>query len=107
MSQNPFMEVFEVIEKRKIEMPENSYTTQLFQKGENQIIKKIGEETAELIMAAAKKNRTGLIYETADLFYHIFVLLANEGIHFEEIEKELKRRMGVSGLEEKANRKEK
>jgi len=80
-----------LIIKRKIEMPENSYTTHLFTKGEDKILKKFGEEAIELILARNSKDET--IYEAADVFYHLIVYLVYKGIPFNEIVMELSRRM--------------
>ncbi len=80
-----------LIIKRKIEMPENSYTTHLFSKGEDKILKKFGEEAIELILAKNSKDET--IYEAADVFYHLIVYLVYKGIPFNDIVMELSRRM--------------
>ena len=82
----------ELIIKRKRELPPNSYTTNLFEKGLDKILKKLGEESIELILAS-KDSREETIYETADLLYHIMVLLVYKGIPFDEILKELANRM--------------
>ena len=73
---------------------EGSYTNYLFEKGIDKILKKVGEESAELIIGTKNKNKTEVIYEASDLIYHILVLLANEGIDFKEIRDELERRQG-------------
>lgn len=78
-----------VIEKRKAELPEGSYTTYLFQKGLDKILKKVGEETAEVIIGAKNKNRDEVVYEVSDLLYHLLVLLAEQGISLGEIAAEL------------------
>lgn len=88
-------------------MPEKSYTTELFKKGDNKILKKIGEESTELVMAAIQNQKNEIIYESADLLYHLFVLLSHKNIALTDIYAELARRFGISGLEEKAQRKEK
>ena len=79
-----------VIKQRKKDMPENSYTTHLFQKGEEKILKKMGEECIEVILA--KDNDKDIIYESADLIYHLMVYLVYKNIPFEDILKELKSR---------------
>jgi len=85
-------ELERIIEKRKNELPENSYTTHLFKKGEDKILKKLGEETIELIISS-KEKREDMIYESADLIYHILVFLSFKDIKFEEILNELRKRM--------------
>lgn len=100
-------QLFETILSRKGESPEKSYTAQLFAKGDNKILKKIGEESTELVMAAVKDDKREIIYEAADVIYHLMVLLAHKNIGLSEIFLELQNRMSISGLEEKAQRKEK
>jgi phosphoribosyl-ATP pyrophosphohydrolase len=100
-------DLFKVIQSRKGASPDESYTSRLFSKGENKILKKIGEEATELVMAGAKDRRDEIICESADLLYHMMVLLAYKDMELEEVYRELARRQGISGLEEKAQRKEK
>jgi phosphoribosyl-ATP pyrophosphohydrolase len=78
----------------------------LYAKGLDAILKKLAEEAAETIMAAKDGERDKIIYETADLWFHSLVLLAQQGIHPNDILNELARREGLSGLVEKASRKE-
>ncbi len=101
------VKLFETIVSRKDESPDKSYTARLFSKGDEKILKKIGEESAELLIAGAKDQRREMIYETADVLYHILVLLVHKNISLSEIFLELESRMSLSGLEEKASRKEK
>ena len=82
----------EIIEARKTEMPDNSYTTSLFNEGIKKITKKLGEEASEVIIASLAEKRSDLIYESADLIYHLLVLLANEDISLEEVLDELSSR---------------
>lgn len=82
----------EVIKQRKVEKPEGSYTVYLFEKGLDKILKKVGEECAEVIIAAKNNSREEIRYETADLFYHLLVLLEEQGIRLEEIAQELESR---------------
>jgi phosphoribosyl-ATP pyrophosphohydrolase len=84
--------------------PEQSYVAKLQHKGLDAILKKIGEEATETVIAAKSGDREQIIYETADLWFHCLVLLAREGIASDEILTELARRFGVSGLAEKASR---
>ena len=82
----------EIIEARKTEMPDNSYTTSLFNEGIKKITKKLGEEASEVIIASLAEKRSDLIYESADLIYHLLVLLANEDISLQEVVDELSSR---------------
>ena len=96
----------EVLEQRKQADPESSYVAKLYHKGLDSILKKIGEEATETVMAAKDGVKEKIIYETADLWFHCMVLLVQQGIHPDEILQELDRRFGLSGLEEKASRKD-
>lgn len=102
-----------LIESRKIENggdPATSYVAKLFAKGDDAILKKIGEEATETVMAAKDARVSGdpskLLYECADLWFHSMVLLSRFGLSPQQVLDELARREGVSGLEEKAARKE-
>ncbi len=99
------------IQDRKRNPPERSYTTTLFQGGVPAIGEKILEEAAEVIQAADEafdpENHEGydhLVHEAADLIYHLFVMLGHCGVELNEVEAELARRFGISGLDEKAAR---
>jgi phosphoribosyl-ATP pyrophosphohydrolase len=94
-----------VLESRKGADPEGSYVAKLYHKGLDAILKKIGEEATETVMAAKDGDADKIIYETADLWFHTLVLLAQQGLGPDDVLKELDRRFGLSGLEEKANRK--
>lgn len=103
----------EVIESRKPAHggdPEKSYVARLFAKGDDAILKKIGEEATETVMAAkdarADGDKSKLLYECADLWFHSLVLLAQFDLKPQDVLDELMRREGMSGLEEKAGRKE-
>ena len=96
----------ETLEARKSADPQSSYVAKLYAKGLDSILKKIGEESAETIIAAKGGEREQIIYETADLWFHTLVLLAQQGLHPNDVLNELARREGLSGLEEKAARKE-
>jgi len=102
-----------VIESRKIENggdPAASYVSRLFAKGDDAILKKIGEEATELVMAAKDARHDGdtshVLYECADLWFHSMVLLAKFNLTPQQVLDELARREGVSGIEEKAARKD-
>ncbi len=92
---------------RKNANPETSYVSSLFHKGENSFLKKIAEEAAEFCFAVKDNDKKEIIYEAADLAFHTLIALAYKNIHPEAILEELKRREGVSGIEEKKNRKNK
>jgi len=85
-------ELYEMLKKRKISPKEGSYTTYLFEKGKDKILKKIGEECAEVIIGAAKNDKAETIYEIADLAYHLMVLMVEEGIEMKDVTMELARR---------------
>jgi phosphoribosyl-ATP pyrophosphohydrolase/phosphoribosyl-AMP cyclohydrolase len=85
-------EVFEVIKQRQAERPEGSYTTYLFDKGIDKILKKVGEEAAEVIIASKNDNGEEIAYETADLLYHLMVALAHHNLTWEDIYRELAKR---------------
>ena len=94
----------ETLASRRHADPETSYTAKLFAKGPDSILKKIGEESAELIMAAKDGKRVNIVYESADVVYHMMALLTFFGIGVDDVLKELQRREGVSGIEEKNSR---
>ncbi len=99
-------EVFQIIEKRLVEGdPEKSYVAKLKKEGMEKILKKINEEATELIVSSLGENRENITHEAVDLIFHTMVLLAYRGIGFDEIENEFKKRFGISGLEEKKQRK--
>ncbi|MDD4171303.1 MAG: bifunctional phosphoribosyl-AMP cyclohydrolase/phosphoribosyl-ATP diphosphatase HisIE [Syntrophomonas sp.] len=85
-------ELYDVIMDRKEKMPEGSYTTYLFDKGLDKILKKVGEENAEVIIASKNRSKSEVVYETSDLIYHLLVLLVEQGVSLEEIFTELKSR---------------
>lgn len=96
----------QVLEERKTADPESSYVAKLYAKGLDSILKKIGEEATETVMAAKDGDADKIIYETADLWFHCMVLLANQGLKPDDVLAELARRFGLSGLDEKASRSE-
>ena len=93
------------IEARKRAAPDTSYVAKLLGKGEDAVLKKIGEEATEVVLAAKGGDNTHLVYEIADLWFHCMILLAKQGLSANDVLKELARREGVSGIEEKAGRK--
>lgn len=94
----------QVLEQRKQEPAEKSYVASLYAKGLDTILKKIGEEAAETIIAGKGGDKQQIIYETADLWFHCMVLLASQGLGPNDVLSELQRRFGLSGLEEKSQR---
>ncbi len=84
--------LYELLEGRKKELPEGSYTTYLFEKGLDKILKKVGEECTEVIIAAKDQDKKETIYEIADLTYHVMVLMVEAGISIEDIKAELESR---------------
>jgi len=94
-----------VLEERKNADPSSSYVASLYGRGLNTILKKIGEESAETIIAAKDGSPQDVVYETADLWFHTLVMLVDQGIDPQDVLKELERRFGLSGIEEKASRK--
>ena len=104
--QNPkttFDRVFDVILKRKQSSPEKSYVAYLMDGGTDIILKKICEESSELIIAAKNENRSEQIHELADLWFHMLVLMGQKGITLTDIYRERENRFGQSGFDEKAN----
>jgi phosphoribosyl-ATP pyrophosphohydrolase len=95
----------QVLEQRKLESAEKSYVASLYAKGLDTILKKIGEEAAETIIAGKGGDKEQIIYETADLWFHCMVLLASQGLGPDDVLNELQRRFGLSGIEEKSQRK--
>lgn len=85
-------ELYARIQQRKLQPKEGSYTNYLFDKGIDKILKKVGEENAEVIIAAKNNDSSELTYEVSDLFYHLLVLLVNQGVSLEEIYAELEKR---------------
>ena len=104
MNRDILQKLAETLEARKRASPESSYVAKLFNKGEDAILKKIGEEAVEVMLASKGGDKNHLVYETADLWFHCMVLLAQHGMSAEDVLNELERREGVSGIAEKAGR---
>ncbi|NJD05326.1 MAG: phosphoribosyl-ATP diphosphatase [Methylococcaceae bacterium] len=104
MSQDILQALAEVLEQRKSQSAENSYVASLYSKGLDAILKKIGEEATETVIAAKGGDRGQIVYEMADLWFHCLVLLAQQGLGPEAVLAELARRFGLSGHAEKAAR---
>ena len=104
MTNDILQRLTEIIAARQDAAAETSYVAQLFSKGEDAMLKKIGEEATELLLAAKSGDKSHLIYETADLWFHCMILLAQHGVSADDVLQELTRREGVSGHTEKASR---
>jgi phosphoribosyl-ATP pyrophosphohydrolase len=102
-------ELGQILEQRKQAGADSSYVSSLYEKGLNKILEKVGEEATETVLAAKDADISGdnsaLIYETADLWFHSLIMLAHLGEQPDAVLKELQRRFGLSGLDEKAARK--
>jgi len=96
--------VYQVILDRKANPDANSYTSSLMVKGVDKILKKIGEEATEVVIAAKGGRHDEIVYETTDLVFHLLVMLGYHDIPPSEVLDELQRRFGISGLEEKNSR---
>ena len=94
----------DILEQRKQESADKSYVASLYAKGLDHILKKIGEEATETVIAAKNGDKSQIVYETADLWFHSMVLLAQQDLHPDDVINELQRRFGLSGLQEKAQR---
>ena len=104
MNSDIFKMLFEVIEERKKGSSEKSYVARLMHKGTEKINSKVMEEAGEVCEAALEDDREHLVYEICDLLFHSFVLASHKEIELDDIKKELTRRFGTSGLDEKAAR---
>ncbi len=105
LSQDVLARLAEVIEARKLGDPDKSYVARLFHKGTDAILKKIGEEATEVVMAAKDGDPKQVVYEVADLWFHSMLALSAFGLTPADVLTELQRREGLSGLEEFAARK--
>jgi phosphoribosyl-ATP pyrophosphohydrolase len=105
MSRFSLHDLEKIIDARAASSGEVSYTRKLLDKGSEHCAKKFGEEAVEAVIAAIGDNREHLIAESADVLFHLLVLLKSRGVRFEEVETTLEKRTGMSGLEEKAARK--
>lgn len=94
----------DVLEQRKDADPDSSYVARLYAKGLDTILKKIGEEATETVIAAKDGEPHQIIYETADLWFHSMVMLKHMGLEPQAVLSELERRFGLSGIDEKASR---
>ena len=104
MSDDILQRLMTVLASRKGADPDSSYVASLYHKGLDAILKKIGEESAETIIAAKSGDKQQIVYETADLWFHCLVMLAQQNLDARLVLEELERRFGVSGIDEKAAR---
>jgi phosphoribosyl-ATP pyrophosphohydrolase/phosphoribosyl-AMP cyclohydrolase len=95
------VELYELVEQRERERPEGSYTTYLFDKGLDKILKKVGEESAETIIAAKNDDAKQLVAETADLLYHLLVMLVARNIKLDDVREELVQRRKRGGASDR------
>lgn len=103
-SSDILLRLAEVLEGRKQADPQSSYVARLYEAGLDAILKKVGEEATEVVIAAKDGDRDQIVHETADLWFHSLVMLAASDLRPEAVLAELDRRFGLSGLEEKAAR---
>ncbi|OQW94436.1 MAG: phosphoribosyl-ATP diphosphatase [Beggiatoa sp. IS2] len=104
MSDDLLYRLAKLLEQRKSADPEKSYVANLYARGLDAILKKVGEEATETVIAAKNGEMDNLVHEVADLWFHTLVLLAHQGLTPAEILTELEQRFGLSGLEEKSRR---
>ncbi len=107
MSDDILLRLMAVLASRKDADPDSSYVAGLYAKGLDAILKKIGEESVETIIAAKSGDKQQIVYETADLWFHCLVMLAQQNLDARLVLEELDRRFGVSGIDEKAAREHK
>ena len=98
--------LYKVIESRRGADPESSHTTKLFSRGLDKICQKVGEEAVETVIEGANGRKEGVVNESADLLYHLLVLWAASGVKPAEVWAALEGRKGISGIAEKASRKQ-
>ncbi len=105
MTKDVLSTLAKTLEQRKSADPEKSYVASLYAKGLGAVLKKIDEEATEVVLAANTGEKQDIIHETADLWFHTLVMLAQLGLGPDDVLEELERRFGQSGIEEKAQRK--
>jgi len=104
MSDDILLRLMDVLASRKEADPDSSYVAGLYARGLDSILQKIGEESVETIIAAKSGDKQQIVYETADLWFHCMVMLAQQNLDARLVLEELERRFGVSGIDEKAAR---
>ncbi len=103
-SEDILEQVAQILEQRKGAAADSSYVAGLYSKGLDTILKKVGEEATETVIAAKDGDKAQIVYETADLWFHTMVMLAHQDLGPSDVLKELERRFGTSGITEKASR---
>ena len=98
-------DVFAILLERKKSMKDESYVALLYKKGENAILKKVAEEAGEVIIASKGTDKGDIVHEIVDLWFHCMILMGVKDISFDEVADEFRRRMGISGIDEKNSRK--
>lgn len=98
------IKLYAICQQRKSAAPDSSYVASLYHAGTDKILKKLGEEATETVIAGKGGDKSQILYETADLWFHSLVLLAHNDIDPQDVLAELERRFGLSGLKEKASR---
>jgi phosphoribosyl-ATP pyrophosphohydrolase len=104
MSNDTLNKLYKTLQDRKKADPKKSYVAKLYKEGAEKIGRKITEEASEVLIAGIKETNKRIVSESADLVFHLMVLLAKKNIKPDEVMKELEKRMGISGLDEKAAR---
>ena len=104
MSNDVLNRLSELLEQRKLADPSSSYVAKLYAKGMDAVLKKVGEEATETIIAVKNNDKQAIIYETADLWFHTLIMLAKANLKPQDILDELARREGLSGIDEKNSR---
>ena len=105
MAADVLTELYDTLQERKRANAQDSYVASLYRDGLDKILKKVGEEATETVIAAKSGDRAALVHELADLWFHSLVLMAHKDVPLSELTAELARRRGTSGLTEKASRK--
>lgn len=104
MTTKTLAEIYAVVQQRQESNPKESYVASLFHKGLDKILKKVGEEASEVLIASKNGDKSQVVHEIADLWFHCLVLMVQQGVELKDIEEEFGRRFGTSGHAEKASR---
>ncbi len=106
MKEDVLAELWRIINERKDADPDDSWTAKLYEKGTPYISKKVGEEAVEVVVAALSGKKKHIVAESADLLYHLLVLWAERNVQPQQVYEELEKRFNISGIKEKASRRE-
>jgi len=104
VSSDVLQQLEQILESRKYADPGESYVASLYERGPDAVLKKVGEEAAEVLLAAKNGDNAQIVHETADLWFHTLIMLVQHGVAVDDVLAELTRRFGVSGHDEKASR---